>query len=149
MLMVRRTVLQRRLGICFFFFKQKSAYEMRISDWSSDVCSSDLHHVPVMLDTNGLKLSKQNHARPIDASRAGRNLWDCLRGLQQQPPSALREADPATILDWAQTQWRIARVGPAVVPAVEPQSSFWHDDPKLLHCSNASRRSEEHTSEIQ
>src|SRR3546814_8364461 len=27
----------------FFFFKQKTAYEMRISDWSSDVCSSDLH----------------------------------------------------------------------------------------------------------
>src|SRR3546814_3617233 len=27
----------------FFFFKQKTAYEMRSSDWSSDVCSSDLH----------------------------------------------------------------------------------------------------------
>src|SRR3546814_15996287 len=30
-------------SFCFFFFKQKTAYEMRISDWSSDVCSSDLH----------------------------------------------------------------------------------------------------------
>src|SRR3546814_20943149 len=29
--------------MCFCFFKQKTAYEMRISDWSSDVCSSDLH----------------------------------------------------------------------------------------------------------
>src|SRR3546814_4674018 len=28
--------------VCCFFFKQKTAYEMRISDWSSDVCSSDL-----------------------------------------------------------------------------------------------------------
>src|SRR3546814_5245706 len=28
--------------VIFFFFKQKTAYEMRISDWSSDVCSSDL-----------------------------------------------------------------------------------------------------------
>src|SRR3546814_2219120 len=28
--------------LLFFFFKQKTAYEMRISDWSSDVCSSDL-----------------------------------------------------------------------------------------------------------
>src|SRR3546814_1900110 len=27
---------------CIFFFKQKTAYELRISDWSSDVCSSDL-----------------------------------------------------------------------------------------------------------
>src|SRR3546814_7024733 len=33
-----------RLSLCcvFFVFKQKTAYEMRISDWSSDVCSSDL-----------------------------------------------------------------------------------------------------------
>src|SRR3546814_6771838 len=30
------------LCFIFFFFKQKTAYEMRISDWSSDVCSSDL-----------------------------------------------------------------------------------------------------------
>src|SRR3546814_8131035 len=30
------------LYVYFFFFKQKTAYEMRISDWSSDVCSSDL-----------------------------------------------------------------------------------------------------------
>src|SRR3546814_8658792 len=33
---------RRFLVSCFFFFKQKTAYEMRISDWSSDVCSSDL-----------------------------------------------------------------------------------------------------------
>src|SRR3546814_12830798 len=33
----------------FFFFKQKTAYEMRISDWSSDVCSSDLVDLLVIL----------------------------------------------------------------------------------------------------
>src|SRR3546814_14305282 len=33
--------------ILFFFFKQKTAYEMRISDWSSDVCSSDLTNATV------------------------------------------------------------------------------------------------------
>src|SRR3546814_8941914 len=32
----------RLILFVFFFFKQKTAYEMRISDWSSDVCSSDL-----------------------------------------------------------------------------------------------------------
>src|SRR3546814_5625697 len=43
----------------FFFFKQKTAYEMRISDWSSDVCSSDLIWVeevitpPIMGNTIG------------------------------------------------------------------------------------------------
>src|SRR3546814_6195003 len=35
-------VLSTWLVFFFFFFKQKTAYEMRISDWSSDVCSSDL-----------------------------------------------------------------------------------------------------------
>src|SRR3546814_10082943 len=34
----------------FFFFKQKTAYEMRISDWSSDVCSSDLNASDDCLD---------------------------------------------------------------------------------------------------
>src|SRR3546814_7728596 len=38
-----RVVLWLFRSICrIFFFKQKTAYEMRISDWSSDVCSSDL-----------------------------------------------------------------------------------------------------------
>src|SRR3546814_6349538 len=37
--------------LCFVFFKQKTAYEMRISDWSSDVCSSDL----LEADLDGLK----------------------------------------------------------------------------------------------
>src|SRR3546814_6573767 len=35
---------------CFVFFKQKTAYEMRISDWSSDVCSSDLR-LPETMDS--------------------------------------------------------------------------------------------------
>src|SRR3546814_1827606 len=41
-------VLVRRVSrfSLFFFFKQKTAYEMRISDWSSDVCSSDLADLP-------------------------------------------------------------------------------------------------------
>src|SRR3546814_4120937 len=34
----------------FFFFKQKTAYEMRISDWSSDVCSSDLVRLDRVLE---------------------------------------------------------------------------------------------------
>src|SRR3546814_2605135 len=38
----------------FFFFKQKTAYEMRISDWSSDVCSSDLRAVHALARARGL-----------------------------------------------------------------------------------------------
>src|SRR3546814_5965488 len=37
----------------FFFFKQKTAYEMRISDWSSDVCSSDLFAELLLADRAG------------------------------------------------------------------------------------------------
>src|SRR3546814_9921032 len=37
----------------FFFFKQKTAYEMRISDWSSDVCSSDLPAAQLVDETGG------------------------------------------------------------------------------------------------
>src|SRR3546814_9289134 len=40
--------------VVFFFFKQKTAYEMRISDWSSDVCSSDLE--PSMPEISGIGL---------------------------------------------------------------------------------------------
>src|SRR3546814_2802916 len=41
-------MLKMVVGYPFFFFKQKTAYEMRISDWSSDVCSSDLAGRPVV-----------------------------------------------------------------------------------------------------
>src|SRR3546814_16481458 len=54
----------------FFFFKQKTAYEMRISDWSSDVCSSDLPPVIVEKDV----------------------------GVDSQPASECRGADEAFII---------------------------------------------------
>src|SRR3546814_3973867 len=48
--------------VWFFFFKQKTAYEMRISDWSSDVCSSDLGAAFVSV-TIGIKLhDREDHA---------------------------------------------------------------------------------------
>src|SRR3546814_1379573 len=37
-------------SVMFFFFKQKTAYEVRISDWSSDVCSSDLRRAPAFAE---------------------------------------------------------------------------------------------------
>src|SRR3546814_5306691 len=50
------------IGSMFVFFKQKTAYEMRISDWSSDVCSSDLSstvRMRVVLDIGCLVWSEQ------------------------------------------------------------------------------------------
>src|SRR3546814_19293109 len=45
--------------VIFFFFKQKTAYEMRISDWSSDVCSSDLHRVGKQAGDGGLARARR------------------------------------------------------------------------------------------
>src|SRR3546814_4054984 len=61
----------------FFFFKQKTAYEMRISDWSSDVCSSDLvpRHVPGRSAGRRLQtLWPRSEARPpLGEARHGRS----------------------------------------------------------------------------
>src|SRR3546814_1149292 len=48
----------------FFFFKQKTAYEMRISDWSSDVCSSDLSRPDPAADAH-----REIHREPRSAHR--------------------------------------------------------------------------------
>src|SRR3546814_3146758 len=56
--------------VVFFFFKQKTAYEMRISDWSSDVCSSDLDFaqmpstLPVADGRGALLRSEGREGRP-------------------------------------------------------------------------------------
>src|SRR3546814_9559666 len=60
------------LYVCnlFFFFKQKTAYEMRISDWSSDVCSSDLRALggvePAPLDAGRVGGARHDSAQRID-----------------------------------------------------------------------------------
>src|SRR3546814_7234008 len=56
-------------GFLFWFvvFKQKTAYEMRISDWSSDVCSSDLQHLVIGIEI----LQEQRAAAPDQSGEAG------------------------------------------------------------------------------
>src|SRR3546814_4923663 len=54
-------VLCYLLMLCFFFFKQKTAYELRISDWSSDVCSSDLDDGPLPLEEAEHHRDQQRH----------------------------------------------------------------------------------------
>src|SRR3546814_9109049 len=48
----------------FFFFKQKTAYEMRISDWSSDVCSSDLVAPARSDQQSGHRCNRNEQQRP-------------------------------------------------------------------------------------
>src|SRR3546814_2122178 len=52
----------------FFFFKQKTAYEMRISDWSSDVCSSDLRLVALVQESLSVA-TRTGAARPSDFAK--------------------------------------------------------------------------------
>src|SRR3546814_5510129 len=57
--------------VSFFFFKQKTAYEMRISDWSSDVCSSDLRatrHQPQAVDRCGYGGQRDRPLVPVPAT---------------------------------------------------------------------------------
>src|SRR3546814_1814008 len=56
----------------FFFFKQKTAYEMRISDWSSDVCSSDLNQ---MWRTDPDLCCQVNKVNPLEEAKQDYDLW--------------------------------------------------------------------------
>src|SRR3546814_8728339 len=72
-----------RLLCIFFFFKQKTAYEMRISDWSSDVCSSDL---PPRAHPR-IYRPRQGQGRPVPAD----GLWP--PRLQKLRPARDRDAE--------------------------------------------------------
>src|SRR3546814_3282883 len=63
-----------RLRLVCFFFKQKTAYEMRISDWSSDVCSSDLVGVAVDLVERQPVLPRIERLRRHKRRQAGNRL---------------------------------------------------------------------------
>src|SRR3546814_5160969 len=62
--------------LCFFvfFFKQKTAYEMRISDWSSDVCSSDLYRYHLMVQrgawSNSSNAAPHRHTSSLQSLRS-------------------------------------------------------------------------------
>src|SRR6056297_2986611 len=64
------------LGGCFFFFKQKTAYEILRSDWSSDVCSSDLNRF-----IHGLRSCNRHKPKGWNAFKTiyGRNTLGCVR----------------------------------------------------------------------
>src|SRR3546814_3008261 len=58
----------------FLFFKQKTAYEKRISDWSSDVCSSDLLRIYDQATARSQILAKASKISPLSKARAS-NLY--------------------------------------------------------------------------
>src|SRR3546814_13083647 len=82
--------------ILFFFFKQKTAYEMRISDWSSDVCSSDLAGVPASVVQSNLPVFEQqekaNRANDIARQHPAVGKWSA------DPRNAAAAADDYDVL---------------------------------------------------
>src|SRR3546814_1843375 len=106
----------------FFFFKQKTAYEMRISDWSSDVCSSDLALRKLILDKGR---DYENSATRVSENRAAiENFWK-------------EAASPGvTAISWARQ---------------EVQKDHSHLDRRKASIDRLITmwRSEEHTSELQ
>src|SRR3546814_3184249 len=118
----------------FFFFKQKTAYEMRISDWSSDVCSSDLgadSHTKLTHDTSP--------APPVRISAARRwNLAWVAAPIAHAAPSSHSRANAGSMPD----QRGDGASNDAVVAASTPASS-------ATSTISISCRSEEHTSELQ
>src|SRR3546814_1978670 len=65
--------------LIFFFFKQKTAYEMRISDWSSDVCSSDLERVAEALELGGEHQEDEAQREDEDEYQAGASVLELAR----------------------------------------------------------------------
>src|SRR3546814_1251115 len=117
----------------FFFFKQKTAYEMRISDWSSDVCSSDLwlRHVRILPSPN-------TNAPFRELSAKLRTPLPGAAGLLNRSPRRfvpLRHSERSPIL-------------PALATARASQITLKCSMPHGI-CSSRNRRSEEHTSELQ
>src|SRR3546814_2511679 len=124
------------LSICVgyrlcFFFKQKTAYEMRISDWSSDVCSSDLNRLAAMAAPL-LKPHSHGRRRPVSAAIQSLTLAvSCARlsGNAIPTPAFWNHAKPPPWISGPRYDRTFAR----------PNSGNAHP----------ASRSEEHTSELQ
>lgn len=84
----------------------RQVYVQKLLGWQSPA----YRHLPVLLDGRGRKLSKQNHARPLESDEAPKNLYACLRLLNQAPPADLQSASCAVILRWGIAHWNAAKV---------------------------------------
>src|SRR3546814_3237220 len=118
-------------GVCafflFFFFKQKTAYEMRISDWSSDVCSSDLSQRPGEDDRHRHAYSWCATIVPSGNDHAGRyavgwaqQSWGC----NTSTPPELQWRPKSGRLNWSRSEER--RVGKECVSTCRSRWSPYH-----------------------
>ena len=67
-------------------------------------------HLPVVVNAQGEKLSKQTLARPVEINNAASTLLGALVFIQQQPPAELRQGSVEEILSWAVAHWQPDRL---------------------------------------
>src|SRR3546814_4482022 len=131
----------------FFFFKQKTAYEMRISDWSSGVCSSDL--VQQCGDPAGRTAACRSVARTVSAEHG----YQCNRHVpvhEVPDPCDDRARDEGIDRQHRIRRWRGRRADARRI--CRREACGGRADPRgggRLWQARHSRRSEEHTSELQ
>src|SRR3546814_10316300 len=126
--------------LLLFFFKQKTAYEMRISDWSSDVCSSDLQPSPGASRLAGLpRLTFVTHEARLKARIGGAadQSFDLIRASGHQLVDLVTDMTPFDVARLASGSAGVVILGGySVIPALSVDTL-------------PPRRSEEHTSELQ
>lgn len=76
-------------------------------------------HLPLVMNTDGKKLSKQNHAPELDLSKVPLNLYQALCFLGMSPPLTLQSALAGEVISWAIANWDISRV---------PASQMYNDN---------------------
>src|SRR3546814_1061 len=86
----------------FFFFKQKTADEMRISDWSSDVCSSDLHRHLTMPWSPGMSVAEV-------AAHTGRSRQHVMRAIRNGALTATKVRGKHFVTRTEATLWKTRR----------------------------------------
>src|SRR3546814_10143105 len=142
-------------SIAFFFFKQKTAYDMRISDWSSDVYSSDLHRdLPDQAGRQSAQALRGAEGRPAGNPAARTGQRGPQSGAKLQRQGRHRRAPHRQRLDG-----RVERQ--SALPAAERVETVGVDDlprrggpgqdpPERQHHHNEEgSRTEEHTSKLQ
>src|SRR3546814_9278413 len=126
-----------------FFFKQKTAYEMRISDWSSDVCSSDLRDAPFHELGAGRADARSCGAQRNQGRGAGLQAAHCAR-LDAIRHNALHA--PCACVERAYLVPAAAGLSDCPFPFVEEARLFAYPG---AGGGRTELRSEEHTSELQ
>lgn len=79
-------------------------------------------HIPLVVNREGQKFSKQTHAPALVQGQENKNLWFALHWLQQNPPPELQNEDIEEIVYWATTNWDLSRIPPSISGMLAPEN---------------------------